>query len=568
MKTKLAVALTCLTIALAAMVPAANAARPAPAEPVALKPRLFAVPVLEPGKQAWVSVYDQFGHPVPQAALTINGVALNADAIGQASFVVPQTENLKLSVNDADGKAATGQEYTLSPGGYLVAEKQALEAVDRIEESVVSNEQAPTIAYAPSAVEISQPFVLIGKNLSGKADGDHLLIDGYDADTFSGSSVCLLATTPRRMSLGPLREMYLTTGDETSNTVEVDVCHVEASVVPSENSNGLRARIRAIGTNVPSLVEFRNLSSSIADLSFESHQLGKRTALITSGGENNSAYLDVVRKGEGEIDIDTHLVADAPWSPDDRTTYGDQNKRRIIAELNKAEIVRLKRRLIAIETRLAEEQEHRTKALSEGGMTPADLDKINAQLRTLSNRQRRINAMVVARRAVYQALGGDEAGYRQALDDAAGGGAIALEKYLAPLTSVALLASTSHVSTHAQASANEIIAGAFQVDRAKEMQQLAELTRLWKKMPTKIGHSTRLAPPPPAYMPNLKVIGEEVTYEYHKYVKGAPPPPPPLVSLMKQQRAKSHVRAHHGGRSTKASRAAKYSQPRSKSRRR
>lgn len=533
------------------------------AQPVVVTPRLFAVPVFEPGKIAWVSVYDQLGHPVPSATVLVNGTAIQADNMGQATFTVPDGDKLTLSVQVEGGNPSPVAEYQRTPGGYLVAEKQAREAVDRIEESVVSNERAPTIAYAPSAVETSQPFVLIGKNLSGKADGDHVLIDGYDADVFSGSSVCLLATTPRRLSLGALREMYVTTGDETSNTVEVDVCRVEATLVPpSAVGSAEQVRIRAIGTNVPSLIEVRNPAPDMVALAFSQKRLGKRSALITAGGDNNSAYLDVVRKDETNIDLDTHLVADAPWSPDDRTTFGDADKRAIVAELNKAEVIRLKRRLIAIEERIAEEQKHRTEMLSAGTLTPFEMDKINAQLRTLSNRQRRINAMVVARRAVFQALGGTEVDYRKALDDAAGGGAIALEKCLAPLTSAALLASTNAAQSNGNPmAANVASINLLAMDREKEMHQLAELTRLWKKMPSKVGHSTRLAPPPPPYVPDLTQVTGDATYNYASLVKlGAPPPPPPLVALMKRNQMKR--------RATKASRATKRLRPRSKSRRR
>jgi hypothetical protein len=515
--------------------------------------RLFAVPVMEPGKAAWVSVYDQFGRPVPNAVISVNGSPVEADNMGQASFTVPETAVLTLGLQGSDGKVLAPSKYERSAGGYLVAEKQAQEAVDRIEESVVSNEQAPSIAYAPSVIETSQAFVLMGKNWSGKADGDHVLVDGYDADVFSGSSVCLLATAPRRMSVGAIREMYVTTGDETSNTVEVDVCKLDTVKI------GDKARLKVLGSNVPSLIDVRNLTPNTVALKFLDRTLGQKCALITSGGESNSVDLDVQRKGDAPFEIDAHLVADAPWSPDDRNTFDDSNKRKIVAELNKSEVIRLKRRLIAIEQRIGEEQDKRTKGLAEGSLGTAEVDRINAQLRTLSNRQRRINAMVVARRAVYQALGGTEEEYRKALDLAAGGGAIALDKTLAPLACAALLASTSSVgnSTHSTA-ASLAIEQAVHADRHKEMQQLAELTRMWKQFPTKVAHGTRLAPPPPPYIPNLSgVEGEEISFDYKNMVRlGAPPPPPPLVALMKQQQRNRH--------STKASLSRKHSRPKSK----
>ena len=495
------------------------------------EPRLFAVPVLEPGKAAWVSVYDEAGRPVPHAVVLVNEGPVEADNMGQASFTVPDTgATLSLSVKGADGQPVSPSKYTRSSGGYYVASATAAEAVDRIEESVVSNEAAPTIAYAPSVIESSQAFVLMGKNWSGKADGDHILVDGYDADVFSGSSVCLLATTPRRMSVGPLREMYVTTGAETSNTVEVDVCRLEVS-----NDADL-IKVKLLGTNVPSLVD-----------------VGRTVSVLTSGGEQNHAEY----KQPGASRLDAHLVADAPWSPDDRTTYGDSAKRKIIAELNKSEVIRLKRRLIAIEEHIGSEQELRAKALADSSLTTAEADRINAQLRTLSNRQRRINAMVVARRAVFQALGGTEEEYRKALDDAAGGGAIALDKVLAPITSTAMMVSNSSPDRLSAAKSRSLIDEAMNIDRAKEIEQLAQLQRAWKQLPTKVAHGTRLAPPPPPYIPDLS--GDQVSYDFKQLVRlGAPPPPPPLVALMKKHHAKHAT--------TKASRSRIHARPKNRSR--
>jgi hypothetical protein len=525
-----------------------------------VEPRLFAVPVLEPGKAAWVSVYDQFGRPIPHSTLLVNDSAVEADNMGQASFTVPDSGTaLTLSVRSADGQTLNPAKYTKTSGGYYVASAQAAEAVDRIEESVVSNEQAPNIAYAPSVIETSQAFVLMGKNWSGKADGDHILVDGYDADVFSGSSVCLLATTPRRMSVGPLREMYVTTGAETSNTVEVDVCRLEVS------KEGDSARVKLLGTNVPSLVDVRNMTPNAVTLTYAGKELGRSISIITSGGEQNFADVGLAKKSSEPVDLDAHLVADAPWSPDDRTTYGDTAKRKIVAQLNKSEVIRLKRRLIAIEQHIGNEQEKRTKGLEKGSLTSAEVDRINAQLRTLSNRQRRINAMVVARRAVFQSLGGTEQEYRQALDVAAGGGAIALEKCLAPLTCASMLASTSPPEHHQLSSLASLSASqidqAINIDREKEIKELAELQRLWKQLPTKVAHGTRLAPPPPPYIPNLE--GDEVSYDFKKLVRlGAPPPPPPLMALMRKHQAS----LKHGHGSTRASQSRTHARPKSRSR--
>jgi hypothetical protein len=205
----------------------------------------------------------------------------------------------------------------------------------------------------------------------------------------------------------------------------------------------------------------------------------------------------------------------------------------------------MKRRLIAVEDRLNKDSDLRNQALAAGSMTSAQLDAMNARLRSLANRQHRTHGMMVARRAVFQALGGTDADYRAALELANGDTAISLEKTLAPLASTALLASIKsdpgRIATADDKELNNLM-----LQQQKEFEQsMATLTNMWKKMPAKVAHHTRLAPPPEPYLPNLGQLGPLHTVDYKKYLKFAALPPPPVEYRQVQKSSRhSNKKAH------------------------
>lgn len=518
--------------------------------------RLFAPPVVEAGKDAWVSVYDQAGTPLAGTSVLVNDIAIATDSLGQASFCVPQSQRVTVRLSSTQKSASTQVTYTSTPGHWLVSQAYAADAVDRVEETGIPTETSPLIAYAPAAVETDQPFVLIGKNMSGKADADHVVLDGYDADVFAGSTASLLAIAPKRLSVGALRELYVTARGENSNTLEVDVCRLDVTInqqSQQSDEHGQIACVRVIGTNVPSLIELHNLSPNVVAFQLGARKLGAHSSIVTPGGESNVVSLGLTRLAAGTFDLDTHLVADAPWSAEDAGIFGDNNMRKLISELNRAEIIRLKRRLVALEARITEEQDNRTKALAAGTMDAASMDKWNAQLRSLSNRSRRINGSLVSRRAIFQSLGGTDADYRQAIEEATGNTAIALEKILQPITSVSLLATTSaqvgrslHDGT--QQDSSSPVASATEKDLRASIEALS---RLRKRYPTKVAHEARLAPPPEPYIPDVRQITKASGFGLSQLINMNNLPPPPMIlktSLKGHDVSSTHSTSHRKNR--------------------
>lgn len=530
--------------------------------------RLFAVPVMQPGKDAWVSVYDQVGKPVGGVQVFVNESPHDTDGYGQCAFSVPSGTKLVLALKDASGKEFCKSEYALSAGGLFVNGNEAAEVFDRLTSTINPQEVAPVISYAPAVLETRQPFIVVGKNFSGKADGDHLFVDGYEADVFSASNVAILGTAPRKLDLGPLRELYVASASETSNTVEVDICRVEITKYDDAAAGTDNAKLRVIGTNLPALVEIQNDRPDVFGIESNGVPIGPAASFVTPGGEQNTVALHVSERIAGgarpgtasNATIDTHLVADAPWSPDDKLTFSDPQLKRLVTDLTRAQIIRLKRRLLALESRLSEAQEKRTANSFEASTptTAAEVETSTAELRTLALRQKRMTGMLTARHGLFLALGGADGDYRLALDEAAGGAFLSLEKSLhnaditakkailvknTPVPSAAVLAEES-------AESDDLIPPS-----------VATLSKIWKSFPSKPPRGARLSAPPEPYMPDVSQLGLSAqAYDFAKFLQANNSVMPSRQATKARsvrprgrhsKRGSSHARSRHHRRSTR-----------------
>jgi hypothetical protein len=524
--------------------------------------RLFAVPVMQPGKDAWVSVYDQAGKPVNGVHVFVNDSPHDTDGYGQCGFTVPAGSKLILALKDAAGKEFCRTEYAVSPGGLYVNGNEAVEVFDRLTSTINPQEVAPVISYAPAVLETKQPFIVVGKNFSGKVDGDHLFVDGYEADVFSGSGVAILSTAPRKLDLGPLRELYVASASETSNTVEVDICRVEVTKYDDAAPPAPNAKLRVIGTNLPALVEIQNDHPDVYAIANNGVPIGPSASFVTPGGEQNTVPLTIRERTAGgaitNATIDTHLVADAPWSPDDKLTFCDPQLKRLVTDLTRAQIIRLKRRLLALESRLNEAQEKRTatsfestSSASSATQTPAEVENGTAELRALALRQKRMTGMLTARHGLFLALGGQDDDYRLALDEAAGGAFLSLEKSLhsADITAkMAILVKNTPVPPAAALAEDN-----SEVD-ALIPPSVATLSKIWKSFPSKPPRGARLSAPPEPYMPDVSQLGlSGQTYDFAKFLQAnSSVMPAKHVAVARtasvRSRGRHAKRGHHYGR--------------------
>src|SRR5687767_6367076 len=80
-------------------------------KPVPAGSSLYAVPVLLPGKAAWVSVLGPSGKPLPDVSVLVEGVVFNTDTLGQAVIEVPKTQAVTLSLLDSNKNILQEKKY-------------------------------------------------------------------------------------------------------------------------------------------------------------------------------------------------------------------------------------------------------------------------------------------------------------------------------------------------------------------------------------------------------------------------------------------------------------------------
>src|SRR5579875_1844139 len=379
---------------------------------------LVTVPVLSPGRPAWVSVLSGSGHPIPDVSVLVDGVPFSTDRVGAATLQIPKAQSVELAIIDADKRVVDHRNYFITGSGFLVADGGSIEVYSMLDEMVPRKGAGPVISYAPLAIQPREPLVVFGRNFTAKPNEDELVVDGLDATVLSGSPVCLLATAPPRVSIGPVREMFVRAGDDSSTVREVDICKVEFTCRQKELKPGVayRAKVQVIGTNLPCLVGLDNSSPEVVHIVDRSGQpVPKQAKFISSGGEQNVVPLTITLENTEPFVVDAHLLPDIPGAPEAENLAKDETYQGLVREASKGEITRLKRRLISVENRLLQLKQKGDLQGAEGAGSDEELERINAELKQTSNRQARLLAMLNCRRALLESFGGSEEDYQRSI---------------------------------------------------------------------------------------------------------------------------------------------------------
>src|SRR5579875_847900 len=379
---------------------------------------LVTVPVLSPGRPAWVSVLAGSGHPIPDFSVLVDGVPFSTDRVGAATLQIPKAQSVELAIIDADKRVVDHRNYFITGSGFLVADGGSIEVYSMLDEMVPRKGAGPVISYAPLAIQPREPLVVFGRNFTAKPNEDELVVDGLDATVLSGSPVCLLATAPPRVSIGPVREMFVRAGDDSSTVREVDICKVEFTCRQKELKPGVayRAKVQVIGTNLPCLVGLDNSSPEVVHIVDRSGQpVPKQAKFISSGGEQNVVPLTITLENTEPFVVDAHLLPDIPGAPEAENLAKDETYQGLVREASKGEITRLKRRLISVENRLLQLKQKGDLQGAEGAGSDEELERINAELKQTSNRQARLLAMLNCRRALLESFGGSEEDYQRSI---------------------------------------------------------------------------------------------------------------------------------------------------------
>gem|GEM_PF-6462185 len=381
-------------------------------KPAAAGTRIACVPVLMPGRSVFVTAITSRNKPAADVSVMVNGMPVNTDLEGLAVFTAPDSGGLTLSLMDAAHKVLFERKYVLS-GGKLIAQPLSGALINRLlDSSPPANGNAPSMIYAPLVTSPGLELMIIGHNFSANPEDVQVILDGVSIPVISSSPVSCLCVVPNRTGIGPLKEIFVKIGDDPSTAREVDVANAEliyreATLEPGTIYHG---RIQVIGTNFPCLLEVENRFPQLVNLSLPGGSpLPHVSSILTPGGERNLIPMDIQVKEPVPFLVDVRILPNLPGASGSEDYAGDSNYVSLVRQTNLGDITRLKRRLIAIDKRLA--------VLKNTG-APGDLaqQRKDKQEKLLRERRGRLNNMLNYERQLFMSLGGTDNDYQKALD--------------------------------------------------------------------------------------------------------------------------------------------------------
>jgi hypothetical protein len=392
-------------------------------KPAISQAKLHVVPFFEPGQSVSLTVTDLAGNPLPAAEVNVNDDLITADSMGIVNFTAVDAENIELTLWSSDKRKLDRRKFRRRADGFFAESEVIAEEASALAKATGAQAKFPDVVFAPAVVSPGDEFVIVGSNFSVKANEDRVEIDGVEASVLSATPRTLLVVAPLKLKLGPLRELTVSVGGQTSNVCETDVARTFFSHVKTEDDDVSpeKGKIGMNGTNVPCIISVRNPDLEAASL-WSPEPLGGNNVVLTPGGEQNYVSLDVkLARPDLEPQIQLSLRSELDAAEDAEKI---PPQLRVAAE--RAQIMRLERRRIAAEYRLQEIR----KRMSED---PGDQERLISESHALSLRMQHLSKMLLARLALFEALGGTDAQYRQAIDDAAGGAMVSLDLSVKPV---------------------------------------------------------------------------------------------------------------------------------------
>ncbi|MBX9879074.1 MAG: IPT/TIG domain-containing protein [Candidatus Obscuribacterales bacterium] len=374
--------------------------------------RIACVPVLLPGQSVFVTAVNSRNRAAADVSVMVNGMPVNTDLEGLAVFTAPDSGGLTLSLMDATHKVLYERKYVAS-AGKLVAQPLSGSLISRLLDASPPAGNAPTLIYAPLVTAPGLELMIIGHNLSANPEDVQVILDGVSIPVVSSSPVSCLCMVPTRTGIGPLKEIFVKVGDDPSTAREVDVANAELIYRETALEPGAiyHGRIQVIGTNFPCLLEIENRFPHIVNLSMPgSSTLPTVSSVLTPGGERNLVAVDIQVKEPVPFLVDVRILPNLPGAPGSEEYVGDSNFVNLVRQTNLGDITRLKRRLIAIDKRLA--------TLKNTGPGPGDPagQRKDKQEKVLKERRARLNNMLTNERQLFMSLGGTDNDYQKALD--------------------------------------------------------------------------------------------------------------------------------------------------------
>ena len=454
--------------------------------------QVFLPPVIEAKKHVWGSIYGTDESILSGQVIKVNDSKCQGDDFGAFSFVCPEADSLNISVLDNRGNKLWETKYTKTPRGLFVSDKSAADLIDKLDEQAFRPGDGPIISYAPSVVEPEQTFVIVGKNFSGKQGDNEVELDGKNSELLAASSRSLVAVSNRFLSLGPLKELKVSSKMLSSLPTEVDLARVNLKIEPGRAPKEL-LNIKVLGSTLPAAVAIVNQTLK-SNLRFGGWRLGRQNIFLSPGGVQNDFALDA-DPDLATTELSAHIVSNGLFDPYSLKTCRNLLSKAVYDAGERAEAIRLKKREIALQEQLASLEKEHQSALESNKVGVAEESKFEDSSKAISVRLYRVGKILQARHIVIDSDGDGE--YAK-LADAAGNGSVG---------SLESVISTKDLGfTEARL---------FKVSGRKAEEQAQSVTSAM-------------------YLPNYKAPPNTMLQSYRKKYgrKGVIPPPPQTAILM------------------------------------
>ena len=157
----------------------------------------------------------------------------------------------------------------------------------------------------PRFLTLHDRFALAGSGFRGAADSNHVTLNGETCVILASSPVSIVALPGPRVPVGDVN-LQVTVAGVDAGPFPVSAVMLEiggpTEAVDAGSSGNLV--VRALGTTEPLLLEVRNGSPGVIQLS-----QGNVQRLKTSGGEMNSAQIEVKFVTDGNYSVSARLLS-------------------------------------------------------------------------------------------------------------------------------------------------------------------------------------------------------------------------------------------------------------------
>jgi hypothetical protein len=261
---------------------------PAPRQ-IILPPRVVA------GGQATLAVLDSQGRLLPNVTVELSG-GQNAttDMTGRAIFKAPDQPGTLVA--KASGMGVTASAIVVS------SDDSALHGAPDDAPGAIH------VASYPHAITIHDRFTLEGAGFRGAADSNHIYLNGDPCLVVASSPVSLVALPGPSVPIGDVT-LRITVGGVDAGQFPVSAVLLEFTGPVDAVNAGSSGKliVHARGTTEPLLLEVRNGSPGVIQLA-----KGNVQRLKTSGGEENSAPVDVKFETGGNYSVSARLLSAIP----------------------------------------------------------------------------------------------------------------------------------------------------------------------------------------------------------------------------------------------------------------